>query len=925
MNSSHFLDLVDTLEFRKLFIDELGWNNPDQPPATFTVDNQPHTLTQVAGFKGLRIWYCPELPPRKTQRILDDLIGQQSHERLVIFADSERQEWRWPRRAQLGAANAKLLVHQHTNGARDAHMVNQLEAIAIDFDEDISLVELLTKMRLAFDAEANEASVQAARLMGTLYSELDAGGVDERDATLLLARILFLLFGDDSGMWSTGMFHTFMTEQTTDNALNEQLAELFRVLDTKEEKRSLPDDSPLSPFRYINGGLFADKLKIAGLTGAFRAALIAACEFDWGIISPAVFGSMFQTVKSKNARRHGGEHYTSETNILKTIRPLFLDHYSHRLQEGWDDPKALNKLHSDLGELRLLDPACGCGNFLIVAYRELRALELDLLKRKRELDIRDGRATVASRGQLSFDVTGDIKVTLDHFYGIEIEEWPARIAETAMLLVDHLANQRMEQDFGDAPDRLPIAIYPTIVHRNALEIQWEDILPATDSTYVFGNPPFVGQKEKEDTQTADMKRVWGKDYDGYLDYVTAWHKKTIDFLAPTTKTGFAFVTTNSVTQGQPVPPLFRAIFSAGWKISFAHRTFAWQSEAPGAAAVHCVIVGFSRDPRTVRLFDYDRPRSKPREIEVRHLNPYLIDGPDVFVDKRMRPLSPSLPPVLRGSQATDWGHLTIGPSEFEEISADLVMSKYLRRFVGGEELINSLDRWCLWLVDMDPADPGRSPELQARLDSVRTKRLASHDAPTRGFASTPHLFNYRRQPATDYLAIPNTFSEARRYMTVGRLPADTIAAIKLFTVEDPDGLLFAIFSSSMMLTWQKLVGGRMKSDPSFANTLVWNTFPMPSIGPDLHDALTRAGQDVLAVRNTLAPKSLAEMYDPLAMSAALIQAHDRLDDVVDAAFGFSTPPSSTQRQQRLFDHYVAMIDAGKLAMPSKRARSTRTL
>jgi len=923
MTGEKLLTLVDSLDFRRLFIEELGWNNPDQPPAKIELGDHEYEFTQAASYKGLRVWHCPTLPSRRVQRTLDELIGRTSHERLVIFSGEGRQEWRWPRRAQTSGANAKLLVHSHVDGTADPRLAEQLRIITLDLDEDVTLVALLERMRAAFDQEAEVASVQAARLMGSLYNALEVTGVEPVSATLLLARLLFLLFGDDGGMWRKDMFTQFVEGATSADTLHSDLTHLFEVLNTPESDRDASAGEVLSEFRYVNGGLYHDELQLPPLGAAFRDALLEACAFDWAIISPAVFGSMFQTVKDREARRRGGEHYTTENNILKTIGPLFLDDLQARLVDVWDDKKRLLKFHQELGELRFLDPACGCGNFLIVTYRELRALELELLKRLRDLDIEAGAVTAASRGQQSFDVTGDIKVTLDHFYGIEIEEWPARIAETAMLLVDHLANLRMEQDFGLAPDRLPIRIAPLIVHGNALEANWQEILPATDSTFVFGNPPFIGQKEKDAAQTADMKRVWGKDWDGYLDYVTGWHKKTIDYLAGTTRARFAFVTTNSITQGQPVASLFRPIFAAGWSILFAHRTFAWQSEAREAAAVHCVIIGFARSVPRPRIFDYARPKAEPHEIEAEHINPYLLDAPDVFVEKRTMPLSPSLPPVVVGSKATDWGRLTIGPDEYERVRADPIMAKYLRPLVGGDELINSLPRWCLWLVDMDPSEPARSPELRERLEAVRELRLKSNDLPTQAFAATPHLFTYRRQPSTDYLAIPNTFSEARRFMTVGRLRADTIAAIKLFTAEDPDGFLFAVFSSSMMLTWQKMVGGRIKSDPSFANTLVWNTLPFPAITADERQAIVAGGEAVLAARARQSGRTLAEMYEPTAMAADLIDAHDQLDTAVDAAFGFDRPPTLVDRQQRLFDRYTEMTTAGQLTLPTTRAKRPR--
>lgn len=357
MTDNRLLDLVDARDFRPLFIEELGWNNPDRPPLVFEVDGTEYTLTQVAGYKGLRIWHCPTLPPRRAQREIDVLVGKDNLERLVIFTDEHRQEWRWPRRAQLGSTNAKLVVHQHLVGDRTTHLTDRLRAIELDFDIDVPLVTLLERMRDAFDREAETASVAAARLMGTLYTHLEDAGVGEHDATLLLARLLFLLFGDDADMWKpAGLFEEFLRDSTTSEDLHKQLIELFDTLDVDEKKRNLPTGSPLARFRYINGGLFHGELRLPQLPAGFRDALLEACEFNWSVISPAVFGSMFQTVKSKEARRHGGEHYTTEENILKTIEPLFLDEYRDRLDRAWGDKGQLTKLHNDLAKLRFLDP-----------------------------------------------------------------------------------------------------------------------------------------------------------------------------------------------------------------------------------------------------------------------------------------------------------------------------------------------------------------------------------------------------------------------------------------------------------------------------------------------------------------------------------------------------------------------------------------
>lgn len=914
MSSHRLLNLVDKRDFRTLFIEELGWDNPDHTDVHHKVDGTTYTLTNIASFKGLRIWHCPQLPPRPVQRQIDVLVGQDTLERLVIFTSGTKQEWRWPRRSQLGAANAKLLTHPYIPGDSNYRTLAQrLEAIELDFDEDISLVTLLDRMRTEFDQEAETASAQAARLMGGLYTELEAAGVDEHDATLLLARLLFLLFGDDAAMWTpAGLFETYLRNHTTDETLHTDLADLFAVLDTDERRRSLPTDSPLHQFRYINGGLFNDPQNFPPLTPAFRELLLEACTFDWSIISPAIFGGMFQTVKSKEARREAGEHYTSEKNILKTIGPLFLDDYRARLDTAKNSKSELTKLHNELGTIQYLDPACGCGNFLIVAYREMRALELELLKLRRDLDLADPALGPAQRAQLSLDVSAELKVTLDQFHGFEINEWPARIAETAMLLVDHLANQQMAEEFGMAPDRLPIRLSAKITCTNALQIDWAEFVPATTGpTYTFGNPPFIGQYTKTQQQTADMNRVWGRDYDGYLDFVTGWHAQALHLYRDGRPGEFGFVTTNSITQGQPVPALFGPLYREGWDVKYAHRTFAWDSEAPGKAAVHCVIVGFTRASNIKqRLWDYHDINGEPIEQEVKiGINAYLIDAPKVLVEAVSRPLSPKLPAVTKGSQPTDDGNLvfkaTLGKNGVE---TEPKAAKYLRKFVGAREMLYDIDRWCLWLPTVTPDDLQSSPILQRQVQAVAKFRADSKKKATQDAARSPHLFTEIRQPAVPYLCIPRHVSENRRYWTAARFGPEVICGDANFLAPDQDGLLFALISSAMFITWQRAVGGRIKSDLRFSNKLTWNTFPVPHISDEMQNRVIAAGRAILSARAEHPELSLADHYEPLSMKPELLEAHNRLDSEVDVAFGASAQlTTEEQRLERLFDCYARML------------------
>ncbi|MBY6382921.1 class I SAM-dependent DNA methyltransferase [Rhodococcus erythropolis] len=908
MTEHRLLDLVDSRDFRTLFIDELGWGNPDQPDLALAVDDETFTLTQVAGYKGLRIWHCAEIPPRKTQRLIDVLVGKDNHERLVIFSNEQKQEWRWPRRAQLGSANAKLLVHEYLVGDRTTQLAERLHAIELDFDEDLPLVVLLDKMRDAFDKEAETASVAAARLMGTLYTELEAAKVDDHDATLLLARLLFLLFGDDAEMWKpAGLFEQYLREHTTSKTLHTDLQGLFEILDTPEHKRRHLAGSPYEQFRYINGGLYADVLAIKKFSPKFRDTLIEACEFDWSIISPAVFGSMFQTVKSKEARRHGGEHYTTEENILKTIRPLFLDEYRDRLTRAWDDKAHLTKLHNDLGRARYMDPACGCGNFLVVAYRELRAIELEILRRRRDLDMVDAASKKVERAQLSLDVTGDIQVTLDHFYGIEIEEWPARIAETALLLVDHLANQQMAVEFGVAPDRLPIAIAPTIRHGNALHEDWGSLLPASDDVIIFGNPPFNGGRTMSADQKLDLNRVWGKGMSPNFDYVTGWYKKSLDYYGNYCGR-WAFVSTNSICQGEPTADLWQPILSSGWRCRYAHRSFLWTTEATGGAAVHVSIIGFDKNstPRP-QLWTYaEGGKGRPTVASVSGISPYLTPGPPVLVRSRRRPLSPVLAPTVFGSMANDGGHFFLDQTRYDSVQNDKVALEYIRKFIGARELMHDSARWCIWMPNCDASEVDSSLFLSEAIGNVRDYRLESKRVATQKLAATPHRFGEVRQPSTDYLAIPRHVGEHRRYFVATRFSSDVICGDANSLVPDPDGFLLGILSSSMFIAWMRAIGGRIKSDLRFSNTFTYNTFPMPAVTDRQRRSIAEAAAALVAAREAHPGMSLAKLYDPVAMPEDLVEAHNLLDRLIDKLFGRTVLSAVEDRQEVLFRSYASL-------------------
>jgi hypothetical protein len=762
--------------------------------------------------------------------------------------------------------------------------------------------------------EQERASIDAARLMASLYEALGGSGYDDHEASVFLVRTLFALYADDAGVWERDLFLEFLETRTAEDGsdLGPQLSLLYQVMGREPQRRQTNLDELIKRFPYVNGGIFEEPLSIPSFERTMRERLLAAAMFNWSEISPAIFGSLFQAVKDKKARRELGEHYTTETNIQKLIGPMFLDELRQRFADGFHDAKGLRKLRDDMGRMRLLDPACGCGNFLVVTYRDMRALDLEILQRLQQL----GSADVT----LAF-VDEDLPVRLSSFHGIELEEWPARIAATAMHLVDHQANKAMELALGQAPEALPLDKIETIVVGNALRVDWTSVVPPTTSLHVMGNPPFLGHASRSEEQAQDLRDAWHRKDIGRLDYVTGWYAKSLDLFARDGYDGqFAFVSTNSITQGEPVPALFGAVFGAGWRIKFAHRTFAWTSEAPGAAAVHCVVVGFDRATSSAAwLFDYDELRGEPHRVPVKHgINGYLVDGPRVLVEQRSRgPIGSDLPPMVFGNVPRDGGHLIIERDVAQEFASDPVATKYLRRYLGARELIHSEMRWCLWLVDLDPGDLAKSQRLKSRIDAVRTWRLESKAKQARDAAATPHLFWYRSHAEIPHLMVPSVSSENRLFLPAGRFGPEVISSNLNYTAEDPDGLAFAVISSSLFMTWLRTTGGKLESRLRFSNTQVWNTFPLPALSSAQRSAMIAGGQTVLDARALRPERSLADHYNPLAMAPELLQAHRKLDAAVDAVLGLKGSVDELDRQRALFESYERMIAAGQLATQPK--------
>lgn len=748
-------------------------------------------------------------------------------------------------------------------------------------------------------------NIQAVQIMGDLHDALEHGGYSGHELERLLVRILFCLFADHTGIFTRGTFRLYLEDHTKPDGsdLGPQLAEFFQVLNTPAERRQRNLREELAGLPYVNGDLYAETLGIAAFNAEMRTRLLACTRFDWSRISPAVFGALFQAVMLPAERRQIGAHYTSERDILKVIGPLFMDQLRAELDRAGSDSRRLRALHAKLGDMRLLDPACGCGNFLVISYRELRLLELDILRRlyKRTLT------------QRRLDIDTLLKLDVDQMYGIEIEEWPVRIAEVAMWLVDHQMNQRLSAEFGEYFVRLPLRKSPHIVHGNALRVPWNQVLPKKTCSYILGNPPFVGKKEQSADQKADLEHVWnGMRGTGLLDYVTCWYRRAAEYAAHTDVVT-AFVSTNSISQGEQVAVLWKTLRDEyKQEIVFAHRTFAWESEARGKAHVHCVIVGFAlRAPARKRLFEYATPKSRPTEVSCSTINGYLVDAPNVLVCKRRVPIN--------GAPRISYGSMMIDKDRKSGDDEGLILSKehrkalikscpaikpYIRQLYGGDEFLNGTKRWCLWLVDAPQRILRDCTLLRERLKKIRDFRLASDRVRTQELAATPHLFGEDRQPSKTYLLIPKVSSESRAYIPIGFVKPSIIASGSALIVPDATLFDFGVLTSAMHHAWMTAVAGRLESRFQYSGDVVYNNYPWPSDVPDnKRRPVEAAASEVLDARRRFPESTLSDLYDPLAMPDVLVKAHAKLDRAVDRCYRSQPFGTVRQRLDFLFREY----------------------
>lgn len=744
--------------------------------------------------------------------------------------------------------------------------------------------------------EQDPANIKAAELMGKLHDRLEEIGYTGHPLEVYLVRILFCLFAEDTTIFNKQQFQEYIEQRTNIDGsdLAAKLQELFQVLNTPKENRFKNLDEQLADFPYVNGKLFEEILPTASFDSKMRQALLDCSYIDWSKISPAIFGSMFQSVMNPKERRNLGAHYTSETNILKLIKPLFLDELWKEFESVKDNKNKLPEFHKKLSTLKFLDPACGCGNFLVITYRELRLLEFEVLK------------SLNKSGQTFLDVSQILWIDVDQFSGIEYEEFPARIAEVAMWLIDHQMNMLVSSEFGQYFVRLPLKKSANIVHNNALTIDWENVVSKNELSYIIGNPPFIGKQVQKPEQKADMERIFvGVNGGGTLDYVTAWYVKAAQYIQ-NTKIKVAYVSTNSIAQGEQVGIIWGLLFNKyKIKIHFAHRTFKWGNEAKGNAAVHVVIIGFANyDTSDKSIFEYEDIKGEAHEIKVKNINPYLVEGKDMFITTRTKPLC-NVPEIIKGSETTDDGHFMLTLDEVNQLKDKFPESaKFIRPFVGGGDFINGNVRYCLWLKDAPANEYRHIPLILERIERVKNFRLASTKARTRHWANFPTLFSEDRQPTKRYLMFPKVSSERRSYIPFAYVEPEFIINNTASFIPDATLYLFGILESKMHMTWMSYVCGRMKSDFIYSNKIVYNNFPWPENVTDKQiKAVETATQKVLDARKEFPSYSLADLYDPLTMPPKLFNAHQELDKAVDLCYRPQQFINSAKRIEFLFELY----------------------
>lgn len=746
------------------------------------------------------------------------------------------------------------------------------------------------------------ADVKAAERMAKLFDELVAinpgihGSPQARHAlNVFFTRLLFCFFAEDTGIFKSNQFTGAVGNLTQSDGsdVDNFLTDLFNVLDTPD---GAPKPAHLAEFPYVNGRLFTVEAHhtVPKFNKKARDLLVESGRLLWNEINPDIFGSMFQAVVTPGQRANLGQHYTSVPNILKTIEPLFLDELKEQLNAGFDSLGKLNRLLDRISHIKVFDPACGSGNFLVIAYKELRKLEHAILERLAEL-----------RGEHQGRMLGS-SISIENFYGIELDDFASEVAVLSLWIAKHQMNVEFFDKFGVDLPLIPLQETGRIRHGNAARVNWNDVCPnnASDEIYLIGNPPYYGAKKQSAEQKADYPYVFGsRSYSKNLNYIAIWFMKGADFISGT-KAELAFVTTNSVAQGEHVRLLFPILFSLGLEIGFAYPSFWWDNNAKGSAHVSVAVINL-RSPRPSPKYLYiDDIR-----IEAKNINGYLADADDIFIDSRSKPIS-SLPKMVFGSMPNDKGHLVVAVDQRDALTRqDPRTAKFIKPFLGAREFINGIERFALWIEDDEVGEAMAIPAIATRIEGVRAHREDSDRPTTNKLAAIPHRFGEVRYKPTESIIVPSTSSERRDYIPIGFLGRGTIVSNLAFAVYDAEPWTFSLLTSRIHMTWVRAVGGRMNDDYRYSNTLVYNSFPVPRIADAQRERLTHVAFRVLDVREYHSEKTLAKLYDPDLMPDDLRLAHQELDELVDAIYRKRRFDSDEDRLSYLFGMYEQMISA----------------
>lgn len=769
-----------------------------------------------------------------------------------------------------------------------------------DLEKEYHRLDFLVDAKNEHIQKEVAVSKKAGEIVGQLYDAFSKQYAEPNsEQTLkslnkLCVRLVFCLYAEDAGIFGRhGMFHDYL-EKFDLRQMRRALLDLFRILDTREENRDayLKDDDPeLAAFPYVNGGLFADEnIEIPPFTEEIRTLLLrnASEDFNWSEISPTIFGAVFESTLNPETRRKGGMHYTSIENIHKVIDPLFLEDLKKEFLEisaltvATAKQTRLERFQNKLASLTFLDPACGSGNFLTETYLSLRRLENQTIAEMIAASREKGKAQVGGQIMMGGARSIDVKVSISQFYGIEINDFAVTVAKTALWIAESQMLKETEEIVLMHLDFLPLKTNAYIVEGNALRMDWASIVPKTKLSYIMGNPPFVGSSMMNKEQKTDVVAILGKKkLANSVDYVGAWYYKAAS-LIENTNCSVAFVSTNSITQGEQVAPLWEELFNKyNIHITFAYRTFRWDSEASSKAQVHCVIIGFSTLPsKKCKIYIGDRVQ------ETNNINAYLVDAPNVFVSSRSKPIC-NVPAMFLGNKPSDGGNLILTEEERNNIlQREPDLKQFIRPYLGAVEFINKKIRYCFWLKNASPSEIRKSPELMRRIEAVRNMRLASTAAPTREKANTPHLFFFISQPDTNYLLVPSTSSENRRYVPIGFLSPDVIASNAATIVPDATLYNFGVMTSNVHMAWMRTVCGRLKSDYRYSNAIVYNNFPWPTPTEAQKAKIEQTAQAILDARALYPDSSLADLYDEVTMPSELRKAHQQNDRAVMDAYGF---------------------------------------